>query len=70
MFELIAEDWCRRKYLISLITKEYMIILKLELLQDMRFARNIHDTTNVNLNIILNLFILNHETKVILNTSQ
>lgn len=47
-----------------------MIILKLELLQDMRFARNIHDTTNVNLNIILNLFTLNHETKVILNTSQ
>lgn len=45
-----------------------MIIFKLELLQDMRFARNIHDTTNVNLNIILNLFILNHETKVILNT--
>ena len=47
-----------------------MIIFKLELLQDMRFVRNIHNTTNMNLNIILNLFILNHETKVILNTSQ
>lgn len=47
-----------------------MIIFKLELLQDMRFARNIHGTTKVNLNIILNLFILNHETKVTLNTSQ